>query len=69
MTKKENDMPERIAKLEAGEIDDLIHAARKRYSQLHPDSELIVASIPKHNMEERAAFYEWLLRYVRDHEQ
>ena len=69
MTKKENDLPERIAKLEAGEMDDLIHAARKRYSQLHPDSELIVASIPKHNMEERAAFYEWLLRYVRDHEQ
>ena len=68
MTKKENDLPERIAKLEAGEMDDLIHAARKRYSQLHPDSELIVASIPKYNTEERTAFYDWLLRYVRDHE-
>ena len=68
MTRKGNDLPERIAKLEAGEMDDLIHAARKRYRELHPDSELIVASIPKHNMEERVAFYEWLLRYVRDHE-
>lgn len=68
MTSKEKDLLGRIAQLEIGEMDDIILAVRERFGELHPDAELIMVSIPKASPKERTAFFEWLIRYVRDHE-
>ena len=68
MVSKGNALLERIAQLEAGEMDNVIPSIRERYKQLHPDVELILAAVPKDDPKERAAFYKWLVRYVRDYE-
>ena len=68
MVLNENELLDKIAQLEIGEMDDVIHAVRERFKELHPDVELILAVVPKDDPKERVAFYEWLIRYVQAYE-
>ena len=68
MVSKGNDLLGRVAQLEMGEVDDVIHSIRERYKELHPDVEWILAVVPKDDPKERVAFYEWLICYVQAYE-
>lgn len=68
MVLNENELLDKIAQLEIGEMDDVIHTVRERFKELHPDTEMVVVSIPKDNPKERVALYEWLIRCVQAYE-
>ena len=57
-----------IQSLRSGEMDIAVPAMAKRFMQLYPDTEMIIANIPKHNKKERMEFFEALLHYVQTYE-
>lgn len=58
----------RLKLAEIYEMDDILHAVRNRYKELHPDTDFVLVSIPQNNPKERTALWEWLVAYVRKNE-
>lgn len=58
-----------ISQADPDVVDQILQTTRKRYQQLHPDFELLIAVIPKKNPTERAALWRWLVAYIKHYEE
>lgn len=60
------DVIDQILKLEKAEIDGVLNVLRRRWGELYPEYELVLASVPKNDSQAQKQLLEFAIKMVNE---